>query len=152
MTTGPVDSSGAVPITEQATASASPHDDHIMWVRTRMTLDSELMEWILHGFSLIAVGFGSFAFLEGLVGSLGGGEGRSVTEPSRVFSLVATLIGVALVGIALKHNRAMVDFVNADEFGSGEVPRLPNEKREEYLAGVAVVIGIVSFIALLVLR
>jgi uncharacterized membrane protein YidH (DUF202 family) len=139
-------------MTERATASASLHDDHIMWVRTRMTLDSELMEWIRHGFSLIAAGFGSFAFLEGVTGALGQGEGRSVTEPSRVFSLAATAIGVALIALAMKHNRAMVDFVNADEFGAGEVPELPNEKREEYLGGVAIVIGVVSFLALLVLR
>ena len=139
-------------MTDHATASASLHDDHIMWVRTRMTLDSELMEWIRHGFSLIAVGFGSFAFLEGLVGSLGRGEGAFVTEPSRVFSLVATAIGVALIALALRHNRAMVVFVNADEFGAGEAPELPNEKREEYLGGVAIVIGVVSFLALLVLR
>lgn len=139
-------------MTEHATASTSLHDDHIAWVRTRLTLDSELMEWIRHGVSLIAVGFGSFAFLEGVVGALGEGEGQSVTEPSRVFSLVATAVGVVLIAIALKHNRDMVAFVNADEFGAGEIPELPNEKREEYLAGVAIVIGIVSFIALLFIR
>ena len=139
-------------MTEHSTASASLHDDHIMWVRTRMALDSELMEWIRHGFSLIAVGFGSFAFLEGIVGSLGEGEGPTVTDPSRIFSLVATAIGVVLIALALKHSRAMVAFVNADEFGAGEAPELPNEKREEYLAGVAIVIGVVSFLGLLVLR
>ena len=152
MTSGTGNASGAVPVTGQATASASRHDDRIMWVRTRMTLDSELMEWVRHGLSLIAVGFGSFAFLEGVTGALGAGEGPSVTEPSRIFSLVATAIGVALIALAMKHNRAMVDFVNADEFGAGEIPALPNEKREEYLAGVAIAIGVVSFLALLVLR
>ena len=137
---------------ERATAPASLHDDHLLWVRTRMMLDSELMEWIRHGFSLIAVGFGSFAFLEGITGSLGEGAGPAVTEPSRVFSLVATAIGVLLIALALKHTRDMVDFVNADEFGADEAPALPNEKREEYLAGVAIIIGIVSFLALLVIR
>jgi uncharacterized membrane protein YidH (DUF202 family) len=126
--------------------------EQMSWVRTRMQLDSELMEWIRHGFSLIAAGFGSFAFLEGLTGALGEGADQIATEPSRVLSLVATAIGVILIAIALKHNRNMVDFVNADEFGAGEVPRVPNEKREVYLAGVAILMGIVSFLALLFLQ
>ena len=117
-----------------------------------MELDAELMDWIRHGFSFIAAGFGSFAFLEGLTGAQGEGADQIATEPSRVFSLVATAIGVALIAVALKHSRNMVDFVNANEFGAGEIPRLPNEKREEYLAGIAIAIGVVSFLALLVLR
>jgi uncharacterized membrane protein YidH (DUF202 family) len=117
-----------------------------------MQLDSELMEWIRHGVSLIAAGFGSFAFLEGLTGALGEGADQVATEPSRIFSLVSTAIGVALIAIALKHNRNMVNFVNADEFGTGAAPRLPNEKREVFLAGAAIVIGSLSFLALLILR
>jgi uncharacterized membrane protein YidH (DUF202 family) len=122
------------------------------WVRTRMLLDAELMEWIRHGVSLIAAGFGSFAFLEGLTGAQGEGSDQIATEPSRVFSLGATAIGIILIAVALKHNRNMIDFVNAGEFGAGKVPALPNEMREEYLAGLAIVIGIVSFLALLFLQ
>lgn len=133
---------------------ATPDDnsDHMSWVRTRMTLDQDLMEWIRHGFALITVGFGSFAFLDGIVGALGEGEGPSVTEPSRIFSLVATVIGGVVIAIALRHNRRMIEFVNSDEFGDGPALELPDEKRAEYLAIGAMVLGVVSFVALLILH
>lgn len=115
-----------------------------------MTLDNEFVEWIRHGFALITVGFGSFAFLDGVVGGLGEGHGGS-SDPSRIFSLAATFIGTLLVIIALRHYRMMVEFVNRDEFGDGSILPLPNEKRDEYLAFGAVAIGVVSFIALLLL-
>lgn len=136
---------------ETRSATLEP-DEHMSWVRTRMTLESDLMEWIRHGFALIVVGFGSFAFLDGVVGALGEGEGPSVTEPSRIFSLAATAIGVLLIGMALRHNRRMVAFVNSDEFGGRPALEIPDEKREEYLATGAIVIGVVSFVALLFLR
>ena len=126
--------------------------DHTSWVRTRESLDSELREWVRHGFSLITVGFGSFAFLEGLVAVLAEGEGPGGTEPSRIFSLVATAIGVALIAAALRHNRRMIAFVNADVFGDGPPPELPDEKREEYIAMSAIAIGVIAFVALLFLR
>jgi hypothetical protein len=122
------------------------------WVRTRMTLDQDLMEWIRHGFALITVGFGSFAFLEGVVGAFGETERPPATEPSRIFSLSASAVGVTLIASALRHNRNMVEFVNADAFGDQEAPALPDEKRAEYLAMGAIVIGLVSFVALLLLR
>jgi hypothetical protein len=136
------------------TASPLPvaQHDHMSWVRTRETLDSELREWTRHGFSLITVGFGSFAFLEGLVAALAEGEGPGTTEPSRVFSLVATAIGVILIATALRHNRRMVAFVNADAFGDGPTLEVPDEKRGEIIAMGAIVIGVISFIALLSLR
>jgi putative membrane protein len=134
------------------TLESPEHHEHMSWVRTRMTLDQDLMEWIRHGFSLITVGFGSFAFLEGVVGAFGEGERSAATEPSRIFSLIATAVGVILVAMALKHNRNMVEFVNADAFGDQEAPGLPNEKREEYLAVGSIVIGMISFVALLFLR
>lgn len=137
---------------EDLTSLHDPQGDHLSWVRTRLTLDRDFMEWIRHGFSLITVGFGSFAFLEGIRGALGGTEARSVTEPSRVFSLAATAIGVALLLIALRHNRKMVDFVNADAFDDAPELKLPNERREEILAVCAIVIGVISFISLLFLR
>ena len=131
---------------------SAEHHEHMSWVRTRMTLEQDLTEWIRHGFALIAVGFGSFAFLEGVVGAFGEGERPAATEPSRIFSLIATAIGVTLIAIALKHNRDMVEFVNADAFDDEEAPELPNEQRSEYLAMGAIAIGLVSFVALLLLR
>lgn len=116
-----------------------------------MTLDAELMEWIRHGFSLITVGFGSFAFLDGVLGGLGEHGGRSTTDPSRIFSILATAIGMLVILIALRHNRMMVEFVNRDEFEGTPPLALPNEKREEYLAVGAVILGAVSFVALLIL-
>lgn len=127
------------------------HQEHMSWVRTRMTLDKEFIEWIRHGFTLITVGFGSFAFLDGVVGSLGEGGGASTSEPSRIFSLAATAIGTLLIVSALRHYRLMVDFVDRDEFGDRPALSLPNEQRDEYLAIGAVAIGLVSFVALLVL-
>lgn len=121
------------------------------WIRTRMTLDTELMEWIRHGFALITVGFGSFAFLDGLLGGMGEREGFSVTEPSRIFSIIATAVGMLLIVIALRHNRLMVEFVNRDEFGERPEMSLPNEKREYYLAYGALALGAASLIALLLL-
>lgn len=125
--------------------------DHMAWVRTRMTLDSEFMEWIRHGFALITVGFGSFAFLDGIVGGLGEHSSRSATDPSRIFSIVTTVVGMLLIITALRHNRLMVEFVNHDEFGEMPPLTLPNEKREDYLAIGALVLGAVSFVALLLL-
>ena len=43
----------------------------------------------------------------------------------------------------------MTAWVAADEFGAEAVPRLPDENRPLYLVDAAVVIGLVSFIALL---
>lgn len=127
------------------------HEDHISWVRTRMTLDTELMEWIRHGFSLITVGFGSFAFLDGVLGGLGEHGGRSATDPSRIFSILVTLVGMVVIITALRHTRMMIEFVNRDEFGEAPALPLPNEKREEYLGIGAVVLGAVSLVALLIL-
>ncbi len=126
--------------------------EHMSWVRTRMTLEKDLMEWIRHGIGMITVGFGSFAFLRGVVGALGEGGTPGDTEPSRIFSLVATAIGVLVIVVALRHNRKMVEFVNADEFGRDQTIALPDETREEYLAIGAIAIGLVSFVALLLLR
>ena len=138
-------------MTDSALPAASMQD-HLSWVRTRMTLDAEMMEWVRHGFSLIAAGFGSFAFLEGVVGAVGKGEGPGVTEPSRVFSLVVTVIGMAVIALAASHNRKMTAWVDADEYGASPVPALPNERRTTYLAAAAILIGLISFIALLFLR
>lgn len=134
-----------------ATIVDTPNDEHISWVRTRLTLAKDLMEWVRHGFGLIAVGFGSFSFLDGMRGTLGAGEGPNVTEPSRIFSLVVTAIGVFLIAVALRHNKRMIAFVNSDEFGQHKPLDLPDERREEYLAIGAIAIGVVSFVTLLFL-
>ena len=55
------------------------HDrENIRWVQSRMMLDEQLMQTVRHGFSLIAAGFGRFAFLEGVVG--GPGEAAHITR------------------------------------------------------------------------
>lgn len=124
--------------------------ENIRWVQTRMMLDEQLMHSVRHGFSLIAAGFGSFAFLEGLVGGLG--ESPRFTEPSRAFSLAATAVGIAIVLLAIRHNRSMMAWVNADEFPDGEAPELPDQDLPERLGLAAVVVGICSFIGLILLR
>jgi hypothetical protein len=58
---------------------------------------------------------------------------------------------VILILTAAQHFRAMSAWADADEFGSEPVPQLPNEKRPLYLAAAAVIIGVISFIALLLL-
>ena len=124
--------------------------ENIRWVQTRMMLDEQLMHAVRHGFSLIALGFGSFAFLEGVVG--GFGESSHATEPSRAFSLAATVIGVVIVLLAIRHNRSMMAWVNADEFPDGEAPDLPDQELPERLGIFAIAVGVCSFIGLLLLQ
>ncbi len=132
-------------------ASRSLHDhEHIRWVQTRMMIDEQLMQTVRHGFSLMAIGFGSFAFLEGIVGGLG--ESSHVTTPSRAFSLVATAVGIGIVLVAMRHNRRMMAWVNADEFPSGEAPDLPDEELPQRVGMAAVIIGVCSFVGLVLLR
>ena len=119
--------------------------DHQSWVHTRLLLERALEDMLQHGFTLIAAGFGSFAIFEGLSTT----HGRA--EVPRVFALAATAIGVILILIAARHFRAMNAWADADEFGSEPAPKLPNEKRPLYLAAAAMIIGVISFIALLLL-
>jgi hypothetical protein len=121
--------------------------EHMSWVRTRMQLDDAMMESVRHGSSLIAAGFGSFAFLQGVIAAAG--EAERFTTPSRGFSLVANVAGVLLVLLASIRNRQMTAWVDADEFPDREAPRLPQENLPYLVAGVAIVVGIVAFIALL---
>lgn len=111
-----------------------------------MTLDSEFLESVRHGFSLIAAGFGSFSIFEGL--TLGE---RNVSELPRTFALILTAVGVVLIVLAFIHDRKMTAWVDADEFGAAPVPELPDERRPFYLAAAAAAIGVVSFVALLAL-
>lgn len=123
---------------------ASP-DDHQSWIHTRLLLERAFEEMLQHGFTLIAAGFGSFAVFEGLSTT----HGRA--EVPRIFALAATAIGVIVILIAARHFRAMTAWADADEFGSEPAPKLPNENRPLYLAAAAAVIGVISFVALLLL-
>ena len=124
--------------------------ENIRWVQTRMMLDEQLMHAVRHGFSLIAIGFGSFAFLEGVVGGLG--RSSHFTEPSRAFSLAATVIGIVIVLLAMRHNRSMMAWVNADESPDGKAPRLPDQELPERMGGIAIAVGVCSFVSLILLR
>ena len=92
---------------------------------------------------MIAAGFGSFAVVEGLT------TAHRVAELPRVFALAITAIGVIVILLAARHSRQMTEWINADEYGSGPAPALPGERRIDYLAAGAVIIGVVSFVALL---
>jgi hypothetical protein len=127
-------------------SSNTSTNDHLTWVRTRLTLDSEFLESVRHGFSLIAAGFGSFSIFQGLTV----GE-REVSELPKTFALIVTTVGVLLILLAISHDRKMTAWVDADEFGTEPVPGLPDENRPLYLAAGAIVIGLVSFVALLLL-
>jgi hypothetical protein len=129
----------------QGSGETSAHD-HLTWVRTRLTLDAEFLESVRHGFSLITAGFGSFSIFQGLTV----GE-RGVSELPKTFALIVTAIGVIVILVAISHDRKMTAWVDADEFGAGPVPELPNENRPLYLAAGGAIIGLVSFVALLLL-
>ena len=120
--------------------------EHLDWVRTRLMLDQEFLESARHGFSLIAAGFGSFSIFEGLTI----GESH-VSELPKTFALIVTAIGVIVILLAMAHDREMTGFIDEDEFGTDPVPTLPDENRPLYLAAAAALIGIVSFVALLLL-
>lgn len=129
---------------------AAPHHDHISWVRTRLALDAELMSGIRNGFSLISAGFGSFAVLDGVLRGLGKGGG-SEAAPGRIFALAATVAGIIFIGLALRHSRRMVAFVDRDAFGDEPAPAIPDAARQEVVAYAAIVVGLISFVALLFL-
>jgi hypothetical protein len=119
---------------------------HLGWVRTRLTLESDLRETTSRGFALIAAGFGSFAIFDGLA------FGEHRVELPLTFALVATAIGIAVIFLGIVHYRKMAAWVDDDEFGSTEAPKLPNELRSILISVVAMGIGLISFIALLLIR
>jgi hypothetical protein len=132
--------------TADAASKSTPHTDHLNWVRIRMLIDQQFMESVRHGFSLIAAGFGSFSIFEGL--TLGE---RQVSELPKAFALIVTAVGVAVISLAIAHDRKMTAWIDADEFGVGPAPKLPDENRPIYLAIAAAAIGVISFVALLLL-
>lgn len=120
--------------------------DHLRWVRARLLVDDELLDFTRHGFSLIAAGFGSFSLFEGLTV----GE-RHLSPLPKTFALIVTAIGVLVILLALRHAARMTAWVNADAFADATPPLLPDENRLVVLAIGAVVIGVVSFAAMLML-
>lgn len=124
--------------------SAAARANHLTWVRTRMALDAEFLESARHGFSLIAAGFGSFSLFEGL--TLGEHNGSALP---RTFALIVTAVGIGVILLAMAHDRTMTAWVDADAFDAEPVPELPDERRPFALASAAVVIGVISFVALL---
>jgi hypothetical protein len=131
-------------MTNSAVPRTRTHTDHETWVRTRLQLDAEFQEALRHGFSLIAAGFGSFSIFEGLTI----GE-REISALPKTFALIVTIIGVILILLAASHLRKMTAWVDVDEFGAVPAPQLPDENRSVYLAAAAIVIGLISFVALL---
>ncbi len=119
--------------------------DHLTWVRTRLTLERDLRDTMTQGFALIAAGFGSFALFDGLT------EHRSGDGLPKVFALVSTAVGVIVIVLAISHFRKMIAWVDTDEYGSAPTPELPDDQRPLHIAIGAAVIGIISFVALLVL-
>jgi uncharacterized membrane protein YidH (DUF202 family) len=132
-------------MTEQ-TLPAKAAKDHLRWVLTRLTLERDLRETTARGFALIAAAFGSFAIFDGLT------EHRTGDDLPKAFSLVSTAVGVIVIVLAITHFRKMIVWVDTDEYGTAAAPELPDEQRPLYMAIGAVVIGIISFVALLVLR
>jgi hypothetical protein len=132
-------------MTEQ-TLPDTAANDHLRWVLTRLTLERDLRETTARGFALIAAAFGSFAIFDGLT------EHRTADELPKVFSLVSTAVGVIVIVLAITHFRKMIAWVDTDEFGTATAPELPDEQRPLYMAIGAAVIGIIAFVALLVLR
>ena len=132
-------------LTDEAEIHESPTGKHLSWARTRMSLDADLLDAVRYGFSLIVTGFGSFSILQGLTI----GE-REIAELPRTFALIVTVCGVLIILVAMQHARKMVAWVDRDEFGDEPAPELPNEERARNLGIAAVIIGLVSFVALLV--
>ena len=119
--------------------------DHQSWVQNRLILETGFQEAIRHGFTLISAGFGSFALFEGLATT----QEREALP--RTFALVLNVVGVVVILLAANHFRRMSAWIDADEFGAAGAPKLPEERRPMLLAAGAVLIGAVSFVALLLL-
>lgn len=117
--------------------------DHQTWIHSRLLLEREYFDVVREGFTMIAAGFGSFAIFEGLT-TVHGHD-----ELPKIFALSLTAVGIILIVLAARHNKAMTAWINTDEYGTAPAPDLPNERRIDYLAAAAVIIGVVSFIALL---
>ena len=118
-------------------------DHHLAWVRTRLLIERGLRDSVAQGVTLITTGFGSFAILSGV------NPAAEQQALPRDFALAATAIGVVVILLGMEHFRRMTAWVDADEFGARSTPTLPDERRPVLMAAGAVVIGLVSFVALL---
>ena len=108
-------------------------------------LERDFRDTTSRGFALIASGFGSFAIFDGLAIN-----DRRDSLPL-AFALVATAIGMVVILLAILHYRKMTAWVDAEEFASLPAPELPNERSSVVVAGSAIAISLISFIALLLL-
>jgi hypothetical protein len=116
--------------------------DHQNWIHSRLLVEREFFTVVREGFAMIAAGFGSFAIVQGLT------TGHARDELPKAFALAITAAGIIVILLAAQHHRTMVDWVDADEFGTDAAPRLPDERRTDFIAAAAVVIGVISFVAL----
>jgi hypothetical protein len=117
--------------------------DHLTWVRTRLILERDLRDAMAQGFVLITTGFGSFAILSGVAPAA---EHQALP---RGFSLAATAIGVLVILLGIEHYRRMTAWVDGDEFRDRSAPALPDERRPVLMAAATAILGLVSFVALL---
>jgi hypothetical protein len=131
-------------------AAQSPASSHQEWIRNRLLLEEDMMARVGRGFSLIAAGFGSFSVLSGIIGALGRGE--EFTTPTKSFALVTTAAGVISIVLATRGYREMVAWIDADEFGPDPAPAMPGQGAVYVQAIAAVIIGIISFLSLLLFR
>ncbi len=132
-------------MTAVARGSVTPLVHHQSWVHTRLLLERQFQDSLREGFAMVAAGFGSFAIFDGLAAV------RTHEALPKTFALIITAIGVGVIVAALTHYRKMTAWADGDEFGAGPVPTLPDERRPYRLAAAAAVIGVVSFVALLLL-
>lgn len=128
----------AAPVPATSVESA----DHLSWVRTRLTLERDFRETVAQGFALIVTGFGSFAIFDGLAAT------HERADLPKAFALAATAIGVAVILLGIAHYRKMTAWVDDDEFGDLPKVTLPDDGRWLAMAAAAIVIGLISFVAL----
>jgi hypothetical protein len=131
-------------------AAQSPESSHQEWIRNRLLLEEDMMARVGRGFSLIAAGFGSFSVLSDIIGALG--QGEEFTTPTKSIALVSTAAGVISIVLATRGYREMVAWIDADEFGPEPAPTVPAQGAVCVLTVGAVIIGIISFLSLLLFR
>lgn len=102
--------------------------DRQSWIHSRLLVEREFFTFVREGFTMIAAGFGSFAVVQGLA------TGHARDQLPKVFALAMTAVGSIVIVLAGKHNRKMIAWVDADAFGTDVAPRLPDERRTDYLA------------------
>jgi hypothetical protein len=116
---------------------------HLGWIRTRLLIERDLRDAMVQGFALITTGFGSFAILSGVAPAA---EHQALPHG---FALAATAVGVLVILLGIEHYRRMTAWVDVDEFRERAAPDLPDERRPVLMAAGAAVLGLVSFVALL---